>query len=846
MGSWRVVIRPAEAPSWRCAKTLFVIMAILLFALIAPCRAAGADAANPGSRFALVIGIDAYRHAEHLRNPINDARAIGSALRALNFQVTELFDPDERRMADGIREFGIAAQNADVALVYYAGHGVQVDHENYLLPADAQLARERDLLYEALPLSLLLGEVSQARKIGIVLLDSCRNNPFVERMSMSMQQSGRPADMRVGLARVDNVPRNMLVAMATRADEVAEDGTEHSPFATALIRDLQVPGLELSLFFRHVHDSVLAATRNRQEPYIFSALGAEPFFLHPRPPSRPPEIGAITPLEVADNAGPTPLGMPRPTDPDGNPLTVRIVGLPRAGEVRIAGVPIARNATVPLDRFMTATYQPDGRTLGTVGSLDVLIEDEQGNSVAANLQIAVVPSHHPPVVEVPRVLRVYPQALGIVPPGSPDGDPLSVVIRTLPRGLVRNGETVLRVGDRLGPGDLANLTFMPEPGFSGSAGILLYGVSNGRGDTVEGRIDIEVAGTADPADVVSATALWENLRKNGSAADIEAFLRLFPASRSVADARARLAELAPRPPPAPAAATPAKPPPAPEGAPPVVVALAAPRIPATSPPPSPPPSPDISRIISPIAPLPSAGPAASAFTDCPTCPVMIPIAAGVFIMGEGARAPEAAPQHRVAIGAFALGRYPVTIAEWRACVTGGGCKSLPRMATSDARVPVHNVSWDDASQFIAWLSRISSQQYRLPSEAEWEYAARGGTTSRYWWGDAVGVSLANCRDCGGAQNPRAPMAVDLYKPNPFGLVDMLGGVAQWTADCWAPTYRGAASDGAPREERDCEKRVLRGGSFGNSHDDVTVTARNNYDQSVRYQLNGFRVARDLK
>ena len=848
MGLRRLVVRPPGSAAWFCAPSSFAVLALLLVALCGPSGAAHAEATSARKRIALVIGIDAYQHAEHLRNPINDARAVGNALRTLDFQVTELFDPDERRMADGIREFGIAAQNADVALVYYAGHGVQVDHENYLLPADARLERERDLLYEALPLNLLLGEVSQAGKIGIVLLDSCRNNPFVERMAMSMRQSGKPAGISVGLARVDNVPRNTLVAMATRSDEVAEDGIEHSPFATVLIKDLQVPGLELSLFFRDVHDGVLAATGNRQEPYIFSALGAEPFFLHPRPPSRPPEIGPITPLEAADNAGPTPLGMPRPTDPDHNPLTVRIVGLPRAGEVQIAGVPVARNATFPLDSFMTATYQPDGRTLGSVGSVDVLVEDGQGNSVAANVQIIVLPSHRPAIVEAPRVLRVYPEALGIVPPRSPDGDPLTVVIRTLPRGIVRNRETMLQVGDRLGPGDLANLTFMPEPGFSGSAGILLYGVDNGRGDTVEGRIDIEVAATADPGDVVSAAALWENLRRNGGAADIEAFLRLFPAARAAPEARARLAELAPAAPSAPpAAAAPANP---------AVVALAMPppvpaaAIPPSAPPAPPAPNPDASRIITPIVPAAPPPPAAVAaggeFTDCPNCPSMSPIAAGTFTMGQGAKDPEASPAHRVAIRAFALARDPVTIADWKACVADGGCKSMPRIATAEPRVPIHNVSWDDATQFIAWLSRVSGQTYRLPSEAEWEYAARGGTTSRYWWGEGVGTSLANCSDCGGAQNPRAPMAVDLYKPNPFGLVGMLGGVAQWTADCWFPNYQGAPADSTARDAKGCDKRVLRGGSFRSGHDDITVVARNNYDQSVRYQLNGFRVARDLR
>ena len=116
-----------------------------------------------------------------------------------------------------------------MAVVYYAGHGVQVDRENYLIPADAKLERERDLLYEAMPLDRLLGEVSQATHIGIVLLDSCRNNPFIERVARSMTIAGRAVATTPGLARVDNVPRNTMVVMAAKADQIAEDGSRAQP-----------------------------------------------------------------------------------------------------------------------------------------------------------------------------------------------------------------------------------------------------------------------------------------------------------------------------------------------------------------------------------------------------------------------------------------------------------------------------------------------------------------------------------------------------------------------------------------------------------------------------------------
>jgi formylglycine-generating enzyme required for sulfatase activity len=246
----------------------------------------------------------------------------------------------------------------------------------------------------------------------------------------------------------------------------------------------------------------------------------------------------------------------------------------------------------------------------------------------------------------------------------------------------------------------------------------------------------------------------------------------------------------------------------------------------------------------PAVPPPS-GPTERYFQDCPQCPWMVRLPGGTLLMGQGANDAAARPVRQVTIRSFALGQFPVTVAEWTACAAAGGCGALPRLTLAEASTPLHNVSWDDAQQYIAWLSKATGRRYRLPSEAEWEYGARAGTQTRYWWGDQLGIGLANCEECGGTQDARGPMPVDAFQPNAFGLHGMLGGVAQWVQDCWVPNYQGAPNDGSAREARGCMRRVLRGGSFRSGREEILPVARNYYDAPVRYYANGFRVARNL-
>jgi formylglycine-generating enzyme required for sulfatase activity len=233
------------------------------------------------------------------------------------------------------------------------------------------------------------------------------------------------------------------------------------------------------------------------------------------------------------------------------------------------------------------------------------------------------------------------------------------------------------------------------------------------------------------------------------------------------------------------------------------------------------------------------------FRDCPDCSELVVVPAGSFTMGSGA--PYEGPLHKVTIAKpFAVGRFEVTFDEWDRCVADKGCSFKPDdRGLGRGNRPVVNISWLDAKEFIAWLSRKTGKTYRLPSESEWEYIARGGTTSVFWWGRDVGQGQANCRECNSG-NALQTMPVGSFKPNPFGLFDTAGNAAEWVEDCWNDSYRGAPQDGAPWTAGQCNWRGLRGGSYDSQAKFVASAARFRYDYDVRYPSNGFRVLRELQ
>jgi uncharacterized caspase-like protein len=235
-------------------------------------------AASADKRVALVIGNSSYAHAPALDNPVNDATAVSVMLEGAGFKVETRSNLDLAGMGRVIRDFAVMTHDADVAVVFYAGHGIEVDGTNYLIPTDARLATDIDVEYEAMPLDRVLRVLEPVRSLRLVILDACRDNPFVRTMkrTLASRSVGR------GLAGVEPAGSNTLIAFAAKGGSTASDGEgAHSPFTSALLKYLTAPGLDLRFAFGKVRDEVFASTGRRQEPHLYGSLGGTAIALVP-------------------------------------------------------------------------------------------------------------------------------------------------------------------------------------------------------------------------------------------------------------------------------------------------------------------------------------------------------------------------------------------------------------------------------------------------------------------------------------------------------------------------------------------------------------------------------------
>ncbi|MCB2055312.1 MAG: SUMF1/EgtB/PvdO family nonheme iron enzyme [Geminicoccaceae bacterium] len=694
---------------------LSTFFSLCLLALWLQPGSASADAM--GRRVALVVGNGDYGDAATaLPNAPNDARALAAELEALGYQVVRAIDQDYRGMRAALARFADALRGADAGLFFYAGHGMEFQGRNYLFPTDAELRNESDVYIGLIEVDQVLRIMETSVPVRLVFLDACRDNPLARRFRGSLGAT-RSSSVGRGLARVDATV-GTFVAYATAPGEVAEDGSgDNSPFTTAMLRHLEVPGLDVSDFMRRVRQSVVEMTDARQTPWESSSL-----------------LGSfVLNVEVNITVEPPP---PPPAE----------AAVQSSGQAEIVfWQSIQQSARASDFEAYLARFGDDGifaplAKARLAGLVEAAAEDDT--------PAAVTPE---PEQEVAAVEPARSTVAAEPPP----------TVVTLSEGSPEDREDMLGLSladwQRLQAG-LDALGFDPR------------GVDGRPGPNTR-----------------RAIAAWQAARGSKPSGFLDAGQR----RRLESEAEPRLA------------------------------ALEATR-PAVG------------------------GAAATSFKDCDICPEMVVVPAGSFQLGspasESSRRAEEGPQRRVCFAEpFAIGRFEVTWRQYSACVSAGACRS-PGARAGD--LPVEGVGYEDARAYAAWLVRRTGRPYRLPSEAEWEYAARGGTGTAYFWGASSGSGHAVCADCGTRYDFDGPAPVGSFPANAFGLHDMAGNVWEWVADCWNESHEGARSDGTARRDGNCRKRVLKGGSY-ESRPHVLRSAARKGDFPDGSIGRGFRVMRPL-
>jgi Caspase domain len=283
---------PVLSHRWVLAVCLFLVMT---------------SAALADKRVALVVGNSAYQKVGQLPNPAHDAGAIGALFKVMAFDVVEAkFDLGIADLRRALRDFTDQVHDADIAVVYYAGHGMEVNGVNYLIPVDAKLERDIDIEDEAISLDRVLRTIEEAKRLRLVILDACRDNP----LTRSMIRSASTRSIGRGLAKIEDLTSDTLVAYAARAGSFADDGAgENSPYTAALIKYLPLPALDLRLALGRVRDEVLRTTNKRQEPFVYGSLGGAEIALAREDKSDAQKVAVpVAPLQRENPAEPTDVG----------------------------------------------------------------------------------------------------------------------------------------------------------------------------------------------------------------------------------------------------------------------------------------------------------------------------------------------------------------------------------------------------------------------------------------------------------------------------------------------------------------------------------------------------------
>ena len=768
-------------------------------------------------RVALVIGNNAYRHVNKLDNAVADAKAMAREFRALGFDVIERTDIDQRGMKAAVREFVGKVANGGIGAFFFAGHGVQQGGNNFLLPVDiSALSDPAALPDEAVELNgevmARIGEVGA--RFSLLVIDACRNNPFP-------RVAGRSIGGTRGLA-VPSTPDGMIVVYSAGVGQEALDrvgDNDRDPnglFTREFIREIRKPGLEVAQVVRNVGQRVkeqAAKVRHQQTPAIYIQAGN--FYLIP------------------------------------NAESVTVQGAPASAEDSFWA---ALNPAQPCEYQAYLDQHPQGKY--------VALARRRLAECAPKAETAK-PAVDPPKIAVPPAPTSAPPVA--VVPDNPEADTWNEVKKG---GTKEYFEAYLKQ--------------YPKGKYAGLAKVELKKLDDkdkaerAREESAKkaerARQDAEQKALAERErqDVQRAEQdAWEQAKAASTVAAYAEYLGSYPKGRYAALAQAAQQkvqreaaerekhEVAQRRQEEERQRVEAE-----------RQRLAAERERR-----------EAEKAAGELRP-------GKAFKDCADCPEMVMIPAGSFEMGsptsEIGRFDDEGPQHRVSVRSFAAGKFEVTRGQFAAFVAASGhnagteCYTFesskyekrsgrnwqnPGYSQADSH-PVVCVNWDDARAYVAWLSRKTGKSYRLLSEAEWEYAARAGTTTARYWGESPdqACSYANVMDATGkSQVPGVTWEVHKctdghaytapagsFKPNAFGLYDMIGNAWEGTEDCWNNNYTGAPSDGSAWASGQCSVgRVLRGGSWDGVPRNARSAKRYGIVATGRISGIGFRLARML-
>ena len=846
---------------------------LALGAILFPATASAVD------KVALVIGNANYEErSARLVNPVTDAEAVRDVLADLGFDVTFAADADKEQMEEATDRFMKTVQPGAAALFYYAGHGVELDNRNYLAPVNASTGwtnvqtRNRSFLANEVQERMM----ERGAAVRILILDACRDNPFDGR---SLGRGGGGA----------MAPRGGLVAYAAGAGQTAADDGR---YAARLVEALRVPGLSADEVFTRVSEQIERSSGGRQTPAKYSSGAVGRFVLNERDPGPDPfpysrELGrAWSPSHVDENGWTdlhyaSVLGRPdlarRLLDAgasidarllnDSEPFSERLRQTLRAFGFDGFDSWMTRYAEAPV--HLAARYSTSPEVV------DLLLDRGAGVEALANY---LTPLHYAVGNDSVEVIDLFLNRGANIEAATKDGrtplhiaESVGAIELLLNRGAriqaaTKDGRTPLHQAARWGRVEVADLLLDRGANIEAAAEHggtpLHFAAYNGSVGAIE--LLLNRGARIEAVDNYGRTSLHWAVAENTSVAesdsvDVVDLLLNHGANLEAKDSSGQTPLDA-----------------APPGA--VRSVLEA----ASSGRETPDPTPSSRRRDGEV------------FRDCDFCPELVVVPAGEFRMGVGPGDDEAYddewPAHQVRVGRFALGRYEVTRREYSVFVDAtdrlsGGCNVLRATLTSmewtvDSSAswrapgfeqagshPVVCVSWHDARAYMEWLSGETDESYRLPSEAEWEYAARAGTTARRYWGgneSADRCEYANSwdrtfvrylderfdwfwgfwNDCMDGAGITA--IVGRYQANDFGLHDVLGNVGEWVEDCWHGDYVGAPGDGtAWKAGGDCGRRVLRGGSWSSDPRSLRSAYRHGESAGSRADYVGFRVARTL-